>query len=467
MTCRKARRLLLQVLRVPDACLRHEPGAGSSDTQRELRDGVRQAVRRPTRGYGWTVTVPIIPSTCFPADLAGRDRTRRQVRTPGRGMGPRGACSGTSSAAASGPHAGIAFATIGVRMTHRASVARLRPPFRRCSNPNERNDIERGCGSRPNGNPSRTNPMTPALPPKPTSAWPAVIVAAASGVWGLYWLPLRALHDSGVPVAWVPTVLYVGPCLLLAVAAFVSGRSGLSWRSAWTGMLAGIALAFYTDALILTEVVRALIFFYLTPVWSTILEKIFLGTRISPVRILSIVIGFSGIAIAIGVGSEDVLSHINAGDVMALASGIAWAWATLRIYSGRDGGAVALSAWFLGFGALAVSCSRWPVSGRWAGCPGQRAGYRAPAVGPCVQLPGRAALRFRDDVGGPDTGARFGGYPAHDRGFGRHGFGRALGRGADRCAGSHGSGHGHAGRSPGGRCERGGASTRPEIGAPG
>ena len=186
----------------------------------------------------------------------------------------------------------------------------------------------------------------------PTGIWPAVIVAAASGAWGLYWLPLRALHEAGIPLAWVPALLYAGPALLLALAAMAVERSGPVLPTALTGLLAGIALAFYTDALLLTEVVRALIFFYLTPVWSTLLERMFLGIRVSVVRVISIVLGFTGIGIAVGVGSEDVLASINLGDLLALASGIAWAWATMRVYVAEERAPVALSAWFLAFGAL-------------------------------------------------------------------------------------------------------------------
>ena len=194
--------------------------------------------------------------------------------------------------------------------------------------------------------------MMPVLRLRPSGAWPAIVVAASSGAWGLYWLPLRALNEAGIPAAWVPALLYVGPFALLALTALAGRRSGFTLRSAFTGMLAGSALALYSDSLLFTEVVRALIFFYLTPVWSTILERILLGNRISAVRLASILIGFSGMGIAVGAGFEDFLSGFNVGDAMALASGFAWAWASIRIYSGREGGALVLSTWFLGFGAL-------------------------------------------------------------------------------------------------------------------
>jgi drug/metabolite transporter (DMT)-like permease len=42
-------------------------------------------------------------------------------------------------------------------------------------------------------------------------------------------------------------------------------------------MAGGTGYALYSDALLLTEVVTAILLFYLTPVWSTILARLFLG----------------------------------------------------------------------------------------------------------------------------------------------------------------------------------------------
>ena len=279
--------------------------------------------------------------------------------------------------------------------------------------------------------------MMPVLRFRPSGAWPAIVVAASSGAWGLYWLPLRALNEAGIPAAWVPALLYVVPFALLALVALAGRRSGFTLRSAFTGMLAGSALALYSDSLLFTEVVRALIFFYLTPVWSTILERILLGNRISAVRLASILLGFSGMGIAVGAGSENFLSGFNAGDAMALASGFAWAWASIRIYSGREGGALVLSTWFLfRFRRVDRSPSRLVRIGRKRDGRIERGpGRRVAAVYSRVWPPGRHSVGDRHHVGCENPGARPGRNPHDDRGLGGSDFSRALGRGADRHAG--------------------------------
>ena len=47
---------------------------------------------------------------------------------------------------------------------------------------------------------------------------------------------------------------------------------------------------FYSTAIIYTDVVRAILLFYLTPVWATILARIFLGDAITVTRIVAMAV---------------------------------------------------------------------------------------------------------------------------------------------------------------------------------
>lgn len=95
-----------------------------------------------------------------------------------------------------------------------------------------------------------------------------VAVAAAGLAWGVFWIPLRALDEAGVSGVWAVVLFYVLPTLLLA-PIFLLRRSQIvagGWSLQIVGMLAGIALVCYAGALIFTEVVRATLFYYLTPI---------------------------------------------------------------------------------------------------------------------------------------------------------------------------------------------------------
>jgi drug/metabolite transporter (DMT)-like permease len=95
--------------------------------------------------------------------------------------------------------------------------------------------------------------------------------------------------------------------------------------------LVGAAFNCYAGSLLLTDVVRALLLFYLTPVWGTLLGIAFLGERLTAGRVAAIVLGFSGLMVILGTGGGWPWPR-NIGDWLALASGVFWAVGSLRLY---------------------------------------------------------------------------------------------------------------------------------------
>jgi drug/metabolite transporter (DMT)-like permease len=104
---------------------------------------------------------------------------------------------------------------------------------------------------------------------------------------------------------------------------------------ALTGLFTGTAFAAYATSLLLTDVVRTLLLFYLTPVWSTLLGIAFLGERLTRFRLAALILGFTGLLVVLGLG-EGFPWPRNMGDWLALFSGLAWAYGSLRLY--RTGG---------------------------------------------------------------------------------------------------------------------------------
>ena len=80
------------------------------------------------------------------------------------------------------------------------------------------------------------------------------------------------------------------PIIYLRRRQIVAG----GWSLQIAGMLAGIALVCYAGALIFTEVVRATLFYYLTPIWSTLLARIVLSEPITAPRWGTIGLGLIG-----------------------------------------------------------------------------------------------------------------------------------------------------------------------------
>lgn len=183
---------------------------------------------------------------------------------------------------------------------------------------------------------------------------PVCAVTLSAATWGVFWMPLRAMHGSGVSPGWATSLFFLVPVAALAPIAVARAahlrRGGLALLL--TGLASGGAMALYSGALILTDVVRALLLFYLTPVWSTVLERIMLRTPVGLSRMLSMLLGVAGLLVILGIDVGPPVPR-NAGDWMGLASGLAWAVAAVRIRADETAGALDQTIVFFAGGALA------------------------------------------------------------------------------------------------------------------
>ena len=173
----------------------------------------------------------------------------------------------------------------------------------------------------------------------------SISVVVGGAFWGLFWIPVRIFEDLGLTGAWPGLVIYVTAFVLIAPFAFVTKFPDISkCEMILVGILTGAAFTFYGTAIILTDVLRALLLFYLTPVWGTAIGVIFLGEKLSFARVLAIILALGGLLTVVGFGSRP---SINLGDIMALCSGIFWAIGTFKIYKIGKIPAVHLSVAFL------------------------------------------------------------------------------------------------------------------------
>ncbi|MDX1576292.1 MAG: EamA family transporter, partial [Kiloniellales bacterium] len=192
---------------------------------------------------------------------------------------------------------------------------------------------------------------------------PVLVVIVAASLWGLFWLPLRGLEEMGLAAGWATLSQLLTPALLLVPLALwraVGGRAtGLGQPA--TGLLIGGAFAFYAESLLLTEVARALILFYVTPVWSTLLERAFMGRRFTGPRVFALVLGLAGLLVILG-GKTGLPLPRNLGDVLALLSGMLWAVGSMRIRQSPDRGTFEhLFSFFVYGGLVALGLALLPV----------------------------------------------------------------------------------------------------------
>lgn len=158
------------------------------------------------------------------------------------------------------------------------------------------------------------------------SRWAVAVLLFSSAMWGLAWWPLKAFGEAGLS----------GPLLALLTYGAV-GLAGLPWllreRPQWlpqARLLLLIALAggwgnaAFVGAIVLGDVVRVMLLFYLAPVWSVLGGRIFLGEAVSRRRAGAVALALGGAFLVVG-GTQAFDAPLSVADLLALSAGMGFA----------------------------------------------------------------------------------------------------------------------------------------------
>lgn len=155
---------------------------------------------------------------------------------------------------------------------------------------------------------------------------PVVVLLFSSSMWGLSWWPLKAFAELGLSGPWVVVLTYG-----------LVGVAGLPWlwreRAQWSrqsgllaliGLLGGWGNAAFVQAIVLGDVVRVMLLFYLAPVWSVLGGRVFLGESVSRRRAGAVVLALLGAFLVIG-GAAAFDAPPSVADFMAVTAGMGFA----------------------------------------------------------------------------------------------------------------------------------------------
>jgi len=110
-----------------------------------------------------------------------------------------------------------------------------------------------------------------------------VAIVTTALVWGLMWYPFRALNERGVSVAQTSLQVYLIAAILGMVLFFDVYRRQLRWHP----VLPLLALLFgwcnfsYTWAVSEGMVMRVLLLFYLSPLWTALFSRLLLQEKLT------------------------------------------------------------------------------------------------------------------------------------------------------------------------------------------
>ena len=172
----------------------------------------------------------------------------------------------------------------------------------------------------------------------------------AATLWGLYWIPLRYLENSGISGLWASVLIYsvsfffIFPRFFKLRADFYASKTLyilLAIFAGWTNLA-------FVLALLEGEVVRVMILFYLSPVWATLLAFFILNERLKKRNIMALVLAIAGVFLISWHPEIEFTKSFDRADFYAVTSGVAFAISNIlvRKIGGLSHSVKMCSAWF-------------------------------------------------------------------------------------------------------------------------
>ena len=155
----------------------------------------------------------------------------------------------------------------------------------------------------------------------------SLIIVVSSCAWGLYWLPLRSIEQSGIAGSWSIVLVNACPLIILVPLIFFNLDKLKKYPKPilFAGIMIGAAFTFYANGLVQTSVIRATLLFYLSPIWSTIIGIIWLNERLTIARVISIIVALIGLILLLYDFRYQETVILNFGDFSSILSGLFWA----------------------------------------------------------------------------------------------------------------------------------------------
>ncbi len=119
-------------------------------------------------------------------------------------------------------------------------------------------------------------------------------------VWGASWWPFRQLQDLGVHPLWATVVIYLISVTLIMVLRPKAVLEVLRAPSLWVLLLAaGTTNATFNWAVVIGDVVRVILLFYLMPLWSVLLARVLLNEAITAAAAMRVMLALVGAAVVL------------------------------------------------------------------------------------------------------------------------------------------------------------------------
>ncbi len=148
-------------------------------------------------------------------------------------------------------------------------------------------------------------------------------------VWGTSWWPMRQFAAHGLHPLWATAIIYLVVVAVLLVATPRALAQALRTPALWVLMLAaGATNATFNWAMVVGDVVRVVLLFYLMPLWTVLLARVLLNepvTRHAAMRVTLALLGAAVVLWPAGSGLDALPLPRSLPDWLGLVGGVAFA----------------------------------------------------------------------------------------------------------------------------------------------
>jgi drug/metabolite transporter (DMT)-like permease len=171
----------------------------------------------------------------------------------------------------------------------------------------------------------------------------------AASLWGLVWYPYRLLNEAGVGGIASSFFSYAVPLILfgwLHVRELRRSRSQWLWLAV-LGLAAGWTNLAYVLGVLQGEVVRVLLLFYLSPLWTVLFSRILLGEKLNRAGVMIMALSLGGAMVMLWRPEGGLPLPTNRGEWLGLSAGVMFALSNVisRHLSGVSEGSKAVYVW--------------------------------------------------------------------------------------------------------------------------
>jgi len=163
----------------------------------------------------------------------------------------------------------------------------------------------------------------------PSRTLPALALCLNALVWGTSWWPLRHFESLGLHPLWTTALVYAAVVVIIVLLRPGAVMQVVRAPALWLLVLAaGTTNATFNWAMVIGDVVRVILLFYLMPVWAVLLARLLLNEPITRAAALRVALGVAGAAVVLwpaGAGFEALPWPRSLADWLGVVGGFSFA----------------------------------------------------------------------------------------------------------------------------------------------